>query len=470
MTSLQMTKILQALLVIAMSTGTLMAGNAESQDDAPVPFEQLDRTPRVLSQGLPEYPLDLIKRGIQGTVIISFVIDKEGAVVQPKVVSSPFPELDKPALEAILTWKFQPGRRKGEAVFTNLEVPFYFSANKDLIDPLNHVAQVISQPTPIYPTSLGRSGFHGEVYIKFTVDEHGNVTRPNVIRSSHPDFEAPVVEAILQWKFTPAMKNGQAVSMQMEVPIVFGNYAWSGTLDFEFWNLPPTGSKQLPVEFQYDHPPKPILTSAPVYPFDLLVKGIKGAATVTFAVDAQGKTHVVKMESATLPEFGAAASAMISAWTFEPATKRGRACWAFLSKKQTFNSKDYSTYDQDFAVNDATWRLLRDLKRDPSPVLAGPLELDSQLQGHFQPDPIVPDLLLKTNSGARAVVEFIVDHAGHAQVPRIISTTDDDFGWAAATAVARWQYSPPTKKGRPVDVFVRVPVEFSPALKPSKGS
>ena len=69
-----------------------------------------------------------------------------------------------------------------------------------------------------------------------------------------------------------------------------------------------------------------------------------------------------------------------------------------------------------------------------------------------------------------ALIEFIVDREGHAQLPRIVSSSDADFGWAAATAVARWQYSAPTRKGKNADVFVRVPIEFVPAKTTPKGS
>jgi outer membrane biosynthesis protein TonB len=67
-------------------------------------------------------------------------------------------------------------------------------------------------------------------------------------------------------------------------------------------------------------------------------------------------------------------------------------------------------------------------------------------------------------------VEFVVDHAGHAQLPRIVSSTDPDFGWAAATAVGRWQFTIPTKEGKPVDVLVRVPLVYNPQIPPSAGS
>jgi protein TonB len=47
------------------------------------------------------------------------------------------------------------------------------------------------------------------------------VVNPRVEKSSHPEFEAPAVEALRQWKFEPAIKAGKRVSCRMRVPIRF---------------------------------------------------------------------------------------------------------------------------------------------------------------------------------------------------------------------------------------------------------
>ena len=168
--------------------------------------------------------------------------------------------------------------------------------------------------------------------------------------------------------------------------------------------------------------------------------------------------------SASLPEFGAAAAAMIEAWTFEPATKCGKPCWAILRKEQVFDG-----YGGDFPLNDSADRLLSILRRNPCPILLITNDLDSPLKGRFLPPPVVPPSVRAAKARTEALIEFIVDHAGHAQLPRIVSADNPDFGWAAATAVGRWQYTQPTKNGRPVDVFARVPIVFSPGNPPAPG-
>jgi TonB family protein len=325
------------------------------------------------------------------------------------------------------------------------------------VDGLDQVPRVISQDAPEYPFSLRLNGNKGEVLVEFTVDPDGTVSNPLVVKSSHPDFEAPAVEAILKWRFKPGMKDGHPVHVRLRVPVLFQLRGFPNDGGgAEVWHIPPKGPKDVPARFQYDEPPKPLVTSAPVYPFDQLVHKAKGRATVLFAVDEFGGTHIVKVADSSAPEFGAAAAAMIEAWSFEPARKAGSPCWALLVKEQKF-----SMDSDDFPVDESAERILKDLKRAPCPVVMDAHTLDRPLGGRYQPPPVVPTSVLDSHKDAEAVIEFVVDRAGHARLPRIVSSSSDDFGWAAATAVGRWQYTSPTLHGRPVDVFVRVPLVYT---------
>lgn len=78
----------------------------------------------------------------------------------------------------------------------------------------------------------------------------------------------------------------------------------------------------------------------------------------------------------------------------------------------------------------------------------------------------MPAFVPKADAHAEAVIEFIVDHAGHAQLPPILSSPNPDFGRAAVAAVARWPFTVPSLKGKSVDVFARVPTVFNPAKPP----
>jgi protein TonB len=43
----------------------------------------------------------------------------------------------------------------------------------------------------------------------------------SVSKSSHPDFEKPALDAVKNWKFKPAKKDGNVVKVRVTVPLRF---------------------------------------------------------------------------------------------------------------------------------------------------------------------------------------------------------------------------------------------------------
>jgi TonB family protein len=72
-----------------------------------------------------------------------------------------------------------------------------------------------------------------------------------------------------------------------------------------------------------------------------------------------------------------------------------------------------------------------------------------------------PSTLIGKVAEGKAVVEFLIDHDGNVQLPRIVSATDPAFGYAAVQGVAAWKFAPLTSRGQPVDVRAKAPVEFT---------
>ena len=91
-------------------------------------LSELDQKPRPIFQRPPTYPQELRKQKRQGTVYILFTVDKQGRVSDAKVDKSTDPAFEKPALEAVKQWKFEPGTRKGEPVQFRMRVPITFNA------------------------------------------------------------------------------------------------------------------------------------------------------------------------------------------------------------------------------------------------------------------------------------------------------------------------------------------------------
>ena len=77
-----------------------------------------------------KYPDSARMKGIEGRVFISFVVTKEGYVVEPAIAKGVSGELDKEALRVVSNFpKWIPGRQKGEAVDVKFVVPISFKIN-----------------------------------------------------------------------------------------------------------------------------------------------------------------------------------------------------------------------------------------------------------------------------------------------------------------------------------------------------
>ena len=74
-----------------------------------------------------KYPAEAQKNKIEGRVIVGFVVDKKGRVVNPMVERSVHPLLDAEALRVIKRMpKWKPGRVNGEPVNVKYRLPITF--------------------------------------------------------------------------------------------------------------------------------------------------------------------------------------------------------------------------------------------------------------------------------------------------------------------------------------------------------
>ena len=74
-----------------------------------------------------KYPTIAQENGIQGRVIVQFVVNQDGSIVDPVVMRSVDPYLDKEALRVISSMpKWKPGMQRGKAVRVKYTVPVTF--------------------------------------------------------------------------------------------------------------------------------------------------------------------------------------------------------------------------------------------------------------------------------------------------------------------------------------------------------
>ena len=74
-----------------------------------------------------KYPVVAEENGVQGRVIVTFVVERDGSITDVKVVKSVDPSLDKEAARVVKSMpKWQPGKQNGSAVRVKYTVPVTF--------------------------------------------------------------------------------------------------------------------------------------------------------------------------------------------------------------------------------------------------------------------------------------------------------------------------------------------------------
>ena len=76
------------------------------------------------------YPEEARTIGVEGTVLVQFVVEKDGRVSQPKVLVSVYPALDEEALRVISkSPKWTPGEHFGNKARVYIQMPIHFKLN-----------------------------------------------------------------------------------------------------------------------------------------------------------------------------------------------------------------------------------------------------------------------------------------------------------------------------------------------------
>ncbi len=77
------------------------------------------------------YPGDARAEGVQGTVILEFLVSVDGNVTEVEVASGVDKRLDAAAMDALANTRFEPGTRDGEAVPVRMAIPIRFRLGDD---------------------------------------------------------------------------------------------------------------------------------------------------------------------------------------------------------------------------------------------------------------------------------------------------------------------------------------------------
>ena len=74
-----------------------------------------------------QYPAQAQRKSVMGKVVVSFIVAKDGTIIEPKIETSIHPLLDNEALRVIkMMPKWRPGKAKGKVCETKISIPIVF--------------------------------------------------------------------------------------------------------------------------------------------------------------------------------------------------------------------------------------------------------------------------------------------------------------------------------------------------------
>lgn len=93
-----------------------------------------------------DYPGDAFDDGVEGQVLVAFVVGPDGAIYEPDILSSVAPALDREAMRVLQAVDWNPGRNDGTPVYVQMELPVSFRLDEH--QPANTGDEAPGQPQP----------------------------------------------------------------------------------------------------------------------------------------------------------------------------------------------------------------------------------------------------------------------------------------------------------------------------------
>lgn len=151
-------------------------------------------------------PEDLLAPGLSEPPPTAVTVDVLAQFVKPEAPRPPRPDS---TLVGIPTGAQRAGAAGAKAalVFT--------------LEQLDRVPAARYRASPRYPEDLRRAGINGSVQVMLYVDPQGRVMNAEIFKSDNPGFNQAALDAAFKWRFEPGVRQGEAVSFKMLLPLNF---------------------------------------------------------------------------------------------------------------------------------------------------------------------------------------------------------------------------------------------------------
>jgi TonB family protein len=260
-----------ALLLVFLALAATTRAQQElppSADDGPMHIQQTPprpdkdgvyafvpgvEAPIVLERVAAAYPANASPAEINGSSLLSFVVDSNGTVSGVEVQQSHGPAFDAAAIDAVKQAKFQAGTIDGKPVpvriyarvrFFDDQRPAYpriinrimptgglnggfaqpQGGNRFPGRPYDHPPIATYTPSAEYSEQARAAKFNGVVIVSVLVNEDGVPIDPQIKRAVGMGLDEKAIESVLQYRFRPATKNGAPVEARIMIEVNFKLY------------------------------------------------------------------------------------------------------------------------------------------------------------------------------------------------------------------------------------------------------
>jgi len=201
-------------------------------------------------------------------------------------------------------------------------------------------------------------------------------------------------------------------------------------------------------------PPRPIERIAPEHPAALLAQRVVGDADILITVDTEGIPRDLKVEFASMPEFGPAALAAVARWKFSPALRDGKPAPLRIRVPIGFGFPDAE-------IEQFERERSKTLPPSTYPTLSAE-EVDTLPELTKEAKPKFPPQIKAGDPMGEALIGLLVDETGEPRDIHTISTTHPAYAEASLQAIRRWKFKPGQLKGQAVRTQLRVIMNFTP--------
>lgn len=233
----------------------------EQSDDAIHSFTSLQNPPTYpggiksfydFIGGEMKYPTTAVKENVQGNVLISFIVEKDGSLNNINVERKLGAGTDEEAVRVLkLSKKWNPGMMNGKPVRVKYNIPIKFAIPNKKSNDVAPVGATTTNDETIYnfvsmenppkyaggmaafyafisqnlkyPEKAIKEKIEGSVLVSFTIEKDGSLNDINIVRKLGAGLDEEAVRVLnLSEKWDPGkLKDGTVVRVKYNIPIKF---------------------------------------------------------------------------------------------------------------------------------------------------------------------------------------------------------------------------------------------------------